>query len=115
MGQQLANAAGLRRRPEGILLLGNVLSNDDRIFADGTETIGQVFSSVVIHGKNLFFRRVTTCPSEHEGQDRHFSMPPQIAVLAAPPASLALALAALTPSCPAPSLNFHRNALLHDP
>src|SRR6267154_417933 len=53
MGQQLAGAAGIRGRSKGVFLFGKILRNDERIFTDGAETVGQFFSGVAVHGTSL--------------------------------------------------------------
>src|SRR5260370_40364816 len=79
MGQQLTGAAGIGGRSKGVFFFGKVLRNDERIFADGAETVGQVFGGVAVHGTSLF-SRVTSCPWKDQGLRLHFSTPRRLMV-----------------------------------
>src|SRR5437667_153210 len=74
MGQQLAGAAGVRGGSKGVFLFGKILRNDESIFTDGAETVGQFFSGVAVHGTSLL-SRVTSCHWREQELRLHFSTP----------------------------------------
>src|SRR5437016_457542 len=74
IGQQLAGATGIRGGSKVVFLFGKILRNDESIFTDGAETVGQFFSGVAVHGTSLL-SRVTSCPWREQGLRLHFSTP----------------------------------------
>src|SRR6266566_6617600 len=79
MGQQLAGATGIRGGSKGVFLFGKILRNDESIFTDGAETVGQFFSGVAVHGTSLL-SRVTSCHWREQGLRLHFSTPRRLRV-----------------------------------